>query len=110
MRKSRFITEQIIGFIKQAEAGMVVSELDRQHGFSPASFYAWRAKYGGMEAELDDIRSGLGVVGVDPRLYPLALEQLTEALCHRVVVAVALAAHAADDAVGFQEPTSPRFQ
>ncbi|MDP1625860.1 MAG: IS3 family transposase [Parvibaculum sp.] len=51
MRKSRFTTEQIIGFIKQAEAGMAVSELGRQHGFSPASFYAWRAKYGGMEAE-----------------------------------------------------------
>jgi len=51
MRKSRFTTEQIIGFIKQAEAGMAVSELARQHGFSPASFYAWRAKYGGMEVE-----------------------------------------------------------
>ena len=37
MRKSRFTTEQIIGFIKQAEAGMAVSELGRQHGFSPAS-------------------------------------------------------------------------
>jgi putative transposase len=51
MRKSRFSTEQIISFIKQADAGMAVSELSRQHGFSPASFYAWRAKYGGMEAE-----------------------------------------------------------
>ena len=51
MRKSRFTTEQIIGFIKQAEAGMAVSELARQHGFSPASFYAGRANYGGMEAE-----------------------------------------------------------
>ena len=49
MRKSRFTTEQIIGFIKQAEAGMAVAELGRQHGFSPASFYAWRAKYGGMD-------------------------------------------------------------
>ena len=51
MKKSRFTTEQIIGFIKQAEAGMAVSELARQNGFSPASFYAWRAKYGGMESE-----------------------------------------------------------
>jgi len=51
MKKSRFTTEQIIGFIKQADAGMAVSALARQHGFSPASFYQWRAKYGGMEAE-----------------------------------------------------------
>ena len=51
MKKSRFTTEQIIGFIKQSDAGMAVSELARQNGFSPASFYAWRAKYGGMEAE-----------------------------------------------------------
>ena len=51
MKKSRFTTEQIIGFIKQADAGMAVAELGRQHGFSPASFHAWRAKYGGMEAE-----------------------------------------------------------
>lgn len=49
MKKSRFTTEQIIGFIKQADAGMAVSELARQHGFSPASFYQWRPKYGGME-------------------------------------------------------------
>jgi putative transposase len=51
MRKSRFTTEQIIGFIKQTEAGMAVAELCRQHGFSPATFYQWRATYGGMEAE-----------------------------------------------------------
>ena len=51
MRKSRFTTEQIIGFLKQVEAGMAVAELGRQHGFSSASFYAWRAKYGGMEAD-----------------------------------------------------------
>ena len=50
MRKSRFSTEQIIGFIKQAEAGMAVTELCRQNGFSDATFYKWRAKYGGMEA------------------------------------------------------------
>jgi len=51
MKKSRFTTAQIIGFIKQADAGMAVAELARQHGFSPASFYAWRAKFGGMEAK-----------------------------------------------------------
>ena len=44
MKKSRFTTEQIIGFIKQAEACMAVAELARQHGFSPVGFYTWRAK------------------------------------------------------------------
>ena len=43
MRKSRFSTEQIIGFIKQADAGMAVADLARQNWFSPASFYQWRA-------------------------------------------------------------------
>lgn len=47
--KKRFTEEQIIGFLKQAEAGVAVKELCRQHGFSDASFYNWRAKFGGME-------------------------------------------------------------
>ena len=46
--KKRFTEEQIIGFLKQAEAGVSVKELCRQHGFSDASFYTWRAKFGGM--------------------------------------------------------------
>jgi putative transposase len=50
MKKSRFSDEQIIGFLKQAEAGMPVKELYRSGGFSDATFYKWRAKYGGMEA------------------------------------------------------------
>lgn len=49
MRKSRYTEEQIIGFIKQVEAGMAVAELCRKHGFSDASFYKWRAKFGGMD-------------------------------------------------------------
>lgn len=50
MKKSRFTDEQIIGFLKQAEAGMPVKELCRSGSFSDATFYKWRAKYGGMEA------------------------------------------------------------
>ncbi len=46
--KKRFTDEQIIGFLKQADAGVPVKELCRQHGFSDASFYTWRAKFGGM--------------------------------------------------------------
>ncbi|CAG0905976.1 unnamed protein product [Darwinula stevensoni] len=51
MRKSRYTEEQIIGFLKQAEGGMPIAELGRRHGFSDASFYKWRAKFGGMDAD-----------------------------------------------------------
>ncbi|SIT65199.1 putative transposase [Burkholderia sp. b14] len=47
--KKRFTEEQIIGFLKKAEAGMLVKELCSQYRFSDASFYTWRAKFGGME-------------------------------------------------------------
>lgn len=49
MKKSRFSEEQIIGFLKQADAGMPIKELCRKGGFSDATFYKWRAKFGGME-------------------------------------------------------------
>mmetsp|Transcript_1260 Transcript_1260/g.3652 ORF Transcript_1260/g.3652 Transcript_1260/m.3652 type:complete len:122 (+) Transcript_1260:1098-1463(+) len=49
MRKSRYTDEQIIGFIKQADAGMSVADLCRREGFSSATFYKWRAKFGGLE-------------------------------------------------------------
>jgi putative transposase len=50
MKKSRFTEEQIIGFLKQADAGMPVKELCRKGGFSDVTFYKWRAKFGRMEA------------------------------------------------------------
>lgn len=52
MKKSRFSDSQILKILKQAEAGTPVSELCREHGMSSASFYKWRAKYGGMDASL----------------------------------------------------------
>lgn len=52
MKKSRYTDSQIMAILKQAEAGTPVSELCREHGMSSASFYKWRAKYGGMDASL----------------------------------------------------------
>ena len=47
--KKRYTEEQIIGFLKEAESGVPVKELCREHGFSDGSFYTWRSKYGGMD-------------------------------------------------------------
>jgi putative transposase len=49
MRKSKYTEEQIIGFLKQAEAGVPVKDLCRKAGFSDATFYKWRSRFGGME-------------------------------------------------------------
>ena len=49
MRKSKFSEEQIIGFLKQAEAGIPIAEICRKGGFSDATFYKWRSKFGGMD-------------------------------------------------------------
>ena len=47
--KKRFTEEQIIGFLREAEAGLAIKELCRRHGFSEASYYLWRNKFGGMD-------------------------------------------------------------
>ncbi len=48
MEKKRYSEEQIIGFLREADAGLAVKELCRKHGFSEASYYGWKAKFGGM--------------------------------------------------------------
>src|SRR5215213_9530452 len=48
MKKSKFSESQIVNILKEAEAGVSVEDLSRQHGFSKATFYKWKAKYGGM--------------------------------------------------------------
>ena len=50
MKRSRFSEEQIIGILKEHQAGLSAAELCRKHGISDATFYNWRSKYGGMEA------------------------------------------------------------
>ena len=52
MKTSRFTDSQILAILKQAEGGLPVPDLCREHGMSSATFYKWRAKFGGMEASL----------------------------------------------------------
>ena len=49
MKRSRYTEEQIIGILKQHQAGLGAKELCRKHGISDATFYKWRSKYGGMD-------------------------------------------------------------
>ena len=49
MKRKQFSEEQIIGILKEAEAGAAVTDLCRKHGMSSATYYAWKAKYGGLE-------------------------------------------------------------
>ncbi|TCM73358.1 transposase [Rhodovulum steppense] len=67
MRKSRFSEAQIIGMIKEQEAGLPTSELCRKHGLSPATFYKLKAKYGGMDL------SDAGLAPVSPDTQAVAV-------------------------------------
>ena len=49
MKRKRYLEEQIIGILREAEAGVAVADLCRKHGMSDAGFYKWRSKYGGMD-------------------------------------------------------------
>ncbi len=52
MKNGRFSDSQIMGILKQAEGGVPVTELCREHGMSSASFFKWPAKFGGMDASM----------------------------------------------------------
>ncbi|WP_447781228.1 IS3 family transposase [Stenotrophomonas riyadhensis] len=74
--KKRFSEEQIIGFLREAEAGMPIKDLCRQHGFSEASYYLWRSKFGGMS--VPDAKRLKDLEAENTRLKKLLAEQVFE--------------------------------
>ena len=82
--KKRYSEEQIIGFLKQAEAGVAVKELCRQHGFSDASFYTWRAKFGGMS--IPDAKRLKELEAENGRLKRLLAESILDAEALKAVL------------------------
>ncbi|KUJ86322.1 MAG: transposase IS3/IS911 family protein [Halomonas sp. 54_146] len=85
MKKSRFSDSQIMAILKQAESGVPVPELCREHGMSSASFYKWRAKFGGMDAsmmarlkELEDENRRLKKMYAEERLKADILKEAIE--------------------------------
>ncbi len=74
--KKRFSEEQIIGFLREAEAGMPIAELCHKHGFSEASYYLWRSKFGGMSVSDDKRLKELELENA--RLKRLLAESLLE--------------------------------
>jgi putative transposase len=74
--KKRFTEEQIIGFLREAEAGLPVKELCRRHGFSEASSYLWRSKFGGMS--VSDAKRLKELESENNRLKKLLAESLLE--------------------------------
>jgi putative transposase len=74
--KKRFTEEQIIGFLKEVDKGVPVKELCRKHGFSDASYYLWRSKYGGME--ISDAKRLKALETENARLKKLLAESMLE--------------------------------
>jgi putative transposase len=85
MKKSRFTEQQIISILKQADAGLKVQDICRQHGISDATYYKWKSKYGGMDAsdikrlrEVEAENSKLKRMFADLALENRALKDLIE--------------------------------
>ncbi len=74
--KKRFSEEQIIGFLREAERGVALKDLCRRHGFSEASYYLWRSKYGGMD--VSDAKRLKVLESENARLKKLLAESMLE--------------------------------
>jgi putative transposase len=74
--KKRFTEAQIVGFLREADAGVAVKDLCRKHGFSEASYYLWRSKYGGMS--VSDAKRLKELEAENTRLKKLLAESLLE--------------------------------
>ena len=74
--KKRFSEEQIIGFLREADKGVPVKELCRKHGFSEASYYLWRSKFGGMD--VSDARRLKVLEAENAKLKKLLAETMLE--------------------------------
>ena len=76
MKTSRFREEQIIGILKEHQAGLGAKELCRKQGISDASFYKWRSRYGGME--VSDARRLKALEGKNAKLKKMRAEQMLD--------------------------------
>lgn len=76
MKRSRFTEEQIIGILKERQAGLGAKELCRKHGVSDATFYKWRAKFGGME--VSDAKKLKALEAENAKLKRLLAEQMMD--------------------------------
>lgn len=74
--KKRYTEEQIIGFLQEADAGVAVKDLCRRHGFSEASYYLWRSKFGGLD--VSEAKRLKALEAENARLKKLLAESLLE--------------------------------